>query len=98
MATAQTGKWHKSGNKLKWIGLEWGRSEYSKKREHRVPEKKTEIALKLLRSAEIFIDIIVPYSERIISGISRLLNYDKLMRSKSIIRRVILWIETMVSR
>ena len=30
------------------------------KREHRVPEKKTEIALKLLRSAEIFVDIIVP--------------------------------------
>ena len=29
------------------------------KREHRVPEK-TEIALKLLRSAENFIDIIVP--------------------------------------
>ena len=47
-------------HKLKWIGLEWERSEYSKKREHRVPEKKTEIALKLLRSAEIFIDIIVP--------------------------------------
>ena len=81
-------------------GLDWNGEGVSilKKREYRVPEKKTEIALKLLRSAEIFIDIIVPYSERIISGISRLLNYDKLMRSKSIIRRVILWIETMVSR
>ena len=60
MATAQTGKWHKSGNKLKWIGLEWGRREYSKKKGNiGCLNEKTEIALKLLRSAKIFIDIIV---------------------------------------
>ena len=57
LATAQTGKWHKSGNKLKWIGM--GKERVFIKREHRVPEK-TEIALKLLRSAKHSIDIIVP--------------------------------------
>ena len=56
LATAQTGKWRTNSNGLDWNGegvsiLKKGNIECL---------KKTEIALKLLRSAEIFIDIIVP--------------------------------------
>ena len=48
-------KWKQT--QMDWIGM--GKERVFIKREHRVPEK-TEIALKLLRSAKHSIDIIVP--------------------------------------
>ena len=86
-------------HKLKWIGLEWGRSEYSKKKGTWSAWKKNRDRIETppkCRNFYWYHSSLVRTDHFKNIKIAKL--RFKLMRSKSIIRSVILWIETMVAR